>query len=88
LHRQNGKAAHLAKKKGAEEMALYLLDHGYVTPQPPSIKSKLAAAAAERGEAVFVIKAGESRLLYRTIMRTAEGAPFFSFRYGKMGLRI
>jgi cytochrome c len=39
---------HLAKKKGAEDVALYLFDHGYVTPQPAPIKSKLAAAASER----------------------------------------
>jgi len=44
---------HLAKKKGAADVVLYLLDHGYVTPQPPSIKGKLAVATAERGEAVF-----------------------------------
>jgi cytochrome c len=45
---------HFARKGGYEDIARYLIASGYVTPQPPHISAKLAAADNVRGEKLFV----------------------------------
>ena len=54
LNRFREPPIHLAKKEGAEDVVRYLLDHGYVFPNPPAITGQLAGANPENGEVVFV----------------------------------
>jgi cytochrome c len=45
---------HYAKKNGHEQVARYLLDHGYIKPAPPPITARLGSADAKRGQGLFV----------------------------------
>jgi cytochrome c len=45
---------HYARKNGHEEVARYLLDHGYVFPKPPPISGKLTHADPKQGHELFV----------------------------------
>jgi cytochrome c len=45
---------HFAKKGGHEEVAQYLLTHGYIVPNVPSVAAKLPTADINRGQRLFV----------------------------------
>ncbi len=47
-------AVHFAMRKGHEDVARYLFDHGYLFPAPPPIAAALRVADAARGKTLFV----------------------------------
>jgi cytochrome c len=54
---------HIAKRLGLGDLADYLLSHGVVIPKPAPISAKLAAADAQKGQAVFQ---GNCRICHST----------------------
>jgi cytochrome c len=49
---------HIAKRRGLDEVADYLLTHGVIIPKPEPISPKLAAADVQKGQAVFEANCG------------------------------